>query len=719
MSIGVIFVTILAVAAIGSVFYLLTQKSTKTPSVKWAVLVITFVLLWTLTNYFILDTNPTVGSIMNSFAFAVGFLALYSLFILAQYYPVKNPRFPFNKLKYFHLAAFIFAAYAALPAVAGTVITTDSGTLDYTYPSLIITYVVGAFLVLILTVIRFAQAARETRGAERAQAVLLMIGIGLAAAFALGSNTILPLLNIDISYQAFGPLVVLMTIAFISYVISRRAIFDVRPYVARSFVYAISLGILVGLFVVATTFAAQYLFAIDVHSVQTWFFAILSVVLALLFRPIINYFNEFTAKYFYRHTLDAQKVTNTVNKILVDSQDLHSQLSQISELMRVELSVVYVNFYINAQPPLHRLLAGTQTEIFKLDAWHDICKKFEYDSQQTLLAESFHEVEDKTTTETMRQFECALVQKLTSQDEIIGYMVVGYHRGGNSITSNELQVIDMIADEIAIAVQNSRRMLQIAKFNTTLQHEINRATSELQASNAKLMALDEAKDEFISMASHQLRTPLTSIKGYLSMVLEGDVGVISDPQRNFLTQAFVSSQHMAYLIGDLLNLSRIKTGKFIISTRPTYLPDVIESEISPLFAIAKARRVQLIYKKPSDFPELELDDAKIRQVIMNIAENAIYYTPPNGKITINLKKTAKQVEFTVADTGIGVTKNEQKQIFHKFYRGQNARHLRPDGTGIGLYMAKRVIDAHKGNLIFKSTEGKGSTFGFTLPLKSK
>ena len=717
MNISIILIGILTVASVSSVIYLLLQKTAKTAAVRWAVAVIMCALLWTICNYFILKTNTTVGTILNSAAFTIGFLTLYSLFMLAQYYPVKSQHFKFDKARRYHIAAVLFALVSALPAIAGKVVAGDGGTLYYTDPPLVVVYVAVAFFLIVLTIFRFAQIAHETKGAVRAQAILLMIGLGLMALFALGASTVLPLFDINVSYQTFGPMIIIMALVFISYVLSRKAIFDVRPYLARSFVYLFSIGVLIALFITLTAFAAQYLFATSIHSPQTWFFAGVSIMLALLFRPIVGFFNEFTARYFYRHDLDAQSLTNTVNKKLVDSEDLHDQLAAIAELIRVNLSVVYVNFYINPQPPLHRLLTGTQVEIFKNEPWHELHKHLELMTQNTLLAETFHDTEDKTVSDIMRRFECALVQKLVSQGEVVGYAVIGYHRGGNSITSNELQVIETIADEVAIAVQNSRRLLQISKFNTTLKHEISLATAELKSSNQKLLALDEAKDEFISMASHQLRTPLTSIKGYLSMVLDGDVGIISEPQRNFLTQAFVSSQHMAYLIGDLLNLSRIKTGKFVVSAQPTYLPDVVQSEVEPLMAIAKARRVTLVYKSPDNFPTIDIDESKIRQVIMNFVENGIYYTPANGRVDVHLRATKKGIEFTVQDTGIGVSKSEQKHMFDKFYRAQNARRMRPDGTGIGLYMAKRVIDAHGGTLIFSSTEGKGSTFGFMLPLK--
>jgi signal transduction histidine kinase len=304
---------------------------------------------------------------------------------------------------------------------------------------------------------------------------------------------------------------------------------------------------------------------------------------------------------------------------------------------------------------------------------------------------------------------------MISQNLHVGYIIVGLKRSGNKSTNQDIQILEIVADELAIAVQNNLRFEEIAKFNITLQKKIELATTELKKTNEKLKALDEAKDEFISMASHQLRTPLTSVKGYISMLLEGDAGKTSSTQKNFLNQAFLSSQRMVYLISDLLNVSRLKTGKFIIEAGSTYLPDVVEGELSQLTETAKSRGLKIVFDKPKEFPILNLDETKTRQVIMNFADNAIYYTPRDGQITVKLLANKDTIELTVNDTGIGVPKSEQHHLFTKFYRAGNARKARPDGTGLGLFMAKKVIIAEGGAIIFKTQEGKGSTFGFSFP----
>ncbi|MDB5171130.1 MAG: hypothetical protein JWO35_824 [Candidatus Saccharibacteria bacterium] len=293
--------------------------------------------------------------------------------------------------------------------------------------------------------------------------------------------------------------------------------------------------------------------------------------------------------------------------------------------------------------------------------------------------------------------------KLMVRRRIVGVLVVGFFAPPDQITESDTNLLDRLGESIGVALDNK-----------LLFEENQHVLRQLKESNAKLRALDEAKDDFVSMASHQLRTPLTSVKGYVSMVLEGDAGEINDQQKKLLTQSFFSSQRMVYLIADLLNVSRLRTGKFVIDRAPVNLAEVVEQELQQLQDTAASRNLTLSYKKPKDFPEILLDETKTRQIIMNFADNAIYYTPSGGHIDVKLINKSDTIELRVDDDGIGVPRSEQAHLFTKFYRAGNARKARPDGTGLGLFMAKKVIVAQGGSLIFDSKEGKGSTFGFAF-----
>jgi signal transduction histidine kinase len=299
------------------------------------------------------------------------------------------------------------------------------------------------------------------------------------------------------------------------------------------------------------------------------------------------------------------------------------------------------------------------------------------------------------------------VIKLMARRKVVGLLVIGFAPQISLLKDSDQQLLERLSDSIGVALDNK-----------LLFEENQVVLRQLRETNKKLKELDETKDDFISMASHQLRTPLTSIKGYLSMVLEGDAGKITPVQKEMLSQAFFSSQRMVYLISDLLNVSRLKTGKFIIESNKINLAKVIQQELEQVEEMATSRQLTLQYDKPKDFPDLMLDDTKTRQVVMNFVDNAIYYTQAGGHITIKLLNHPSTIELRVEDNGLGVPKSEQPHLFTKFYRAGNARKARPDGTGLGLFMAKKIIVAQGGSIVFESKEGLGSTFGFILS-KSK
>ena len=222
------------------------------------------------------------------------------------------------------------------------------------------------------------------------------------------------------------------------------------------------------------------------------------------------------------------------------------------------------------------------------------------------------------------------------------------------------------------------------------------------------------KDDFLSIASHQLRTPLTSIKGYLSMLLEGDAGEVNDLQKRFLMEAFNSSERMVRIIGDFLGVSRVPSGKFELQKEEGDLAKIIDEELIVLQEIAKTRNIKIKFNKKHKKIIFSADFSKLRQVIMNMIDNAIFYSEKDSEIAIEVGEDKKYAYFKVTDSGIGVPATQQGKLFTKFYRGSNAQKKRPDGTGVGLYLSKKIIDEHNGEIIFYSQEGKGSTFGFKI-----
>lgn len=570
----------------------------------------------------------------------------------------------------------------------------------------------------IYTVVLWNRIKKASTELSKKQFKYILASVMSTTLFAFIPNIIIPILYENTSYIWIGPLSASLFALVISISIVRHRLLDVRLIVARSLAYILSLGVLVtvigGLGALVSSYLSKEFANNNVMSIVLS--GLILSLAAVSFTPLKRSFDKITNKFFYRDAYDAQAFLDELNRELVSNIDLESLLIKCSAIIGANLKPEFCIFILEETAYLPQRAIGNAKKDFS-DEDITAVRAITAHVKHTLIVADELDEEDELK-KLMRKYDIAILARLSTDLELeiegLGYLLLGAKKSGNPYNKQDLKMIEIISNELVIAIQNALRFEEIEKFNITLQEKVDNATAQLKRTNQKLKELDETKDEFISMASHQLRTPLTSVKGYLSMVLEGDVGQISGPQRKMLEQAFISSQRMVYLIADLLNVSRLKTGKFIIETKPTNLADVVEGEVSQLIDTAKSRDLRLQYKKPEVFPMLMLDETKIRQVIMNFIDNAIYYTPPGGKIEVTLEDLDKTVELRVKDNGIGVPKSERHNLFNKFYRAGNARKARPDGTGLGLFMAKKVIVAQGGAVIFETEEGKGSTFGFTF-----
>ncbi len=231
--------------------------------------------------------------------------------------------------------------------------------------------------------------------------------------------------------------------------------------------------------------------------------------------------------------------------------------------------------------------------------------------------------------------------------------------------------------------------------------------------------IERLKTEFVSISAHQLRTPLSAIKWTLKMLLDGDLGGITAEQREFLNRTYDSNERMINLINSLLNVSRIEEGRFVYKPVFVNLAAMTKSLLDDYQEMIKQKGVIIKFIKPSKpLPKVFADKEKIGLAIQNLIDNAIRYTPAGKKVIISLRRVKDEVEFNIKDEGVGIPKKQQNRIFTKFFRGTNVVKLDTDGSGLGLFITKNIIKAHKGKIWFESKQRKGSTFRFTLPTKT-
>lgn len=220
---------------------------------------------------------------------------------------------------------------------------------------------------------------------------------------------------------------------------------------------------------------------------------------------------------------------------------------------------------------------------------------------------------------------------------------------------------------------------------------------------------------------HKLKHGLTAIKWSLKMILSGDFGEVSDEQKDIIKKNMQEDEKLILLADNFLSpefrSSLTTKNRNFLNKELCDAEHIVNSALEPYETKISEKKIKLEIIKPKEKIETFLDKEKIKIVIQNILDNAVKYTPEGGKITISLNKKNKNLEIKVQDSGIGIPENEKGRLFNKFFRGTNAAKMNNDGSGLGLFIAKNIIDEHGGKIWFDSTEGQGSAFYFTLPIK--
>lgn len=668
--------------------------------------------LWVLTNLlYAIISNTQVQFVLALLSYAAaGLLALFFLLYCIELVRLRRRQVTVT----IGIIGLIVTVCSTIPGYVASSVTTNGKIVTNTVPLMIygiylLLYMGGGIGVLL-------RGRYKARGIEKDRITIVLIGLVAAAVLGLILNLALPFMG-NYDYVAVGPVASLILAGSSTYAIIRHRLFDVKLAAVRTVAYGGAIMTLAA----AYYMLAYLLFTIVLGQSTNMSTAVmpynvaLALLLAFLFQPIKRFFDKVTNDIFYKNAYSSETFFAELGSILTSTTDLRGLLESASQQIALTFKAEQAFFRLSYRNSIeHHISAGTRHhttlpvyDMHMLDAYVGA-------TDGSVFITDLIDESNNNIRRMLRSHKIALVVPLARADEGIGYLLLGDHRSG-SYTKRDIKTLTAMRNELVIAIQNALSLHEVRELNATLQQRIDVATKELRSSNAQLKHLDEVKDEFMSMASHQLRTPLTSIKGYLSMVIDGDAGKITPQQEKLLQEAFHSSERMVHLIADFLNVSRLQTGKFVVEKSEIDLNELVQTEVRDLQVMAAGRNMTLRLDAPTGPLYTNADAGKLREVIMNFVDNAIYYSKAESTITVKVVGDDDSISFTVVDQGIGVPKDEQARLFGKFFRATNARKQRPDGTGVGLYLARKVIAAHHGSIIFASHEGKGSTFGFRLP----
>ncbi|MCW1888636.1 MAG: HAMP domain-containing histidine kinase [Candidatus Moranbacteria bacterium] len=260
-------------------------------------------------------------------------------------------------------------------------------------------------------------------------------------------------------------------------------------------------------------------------------------------------------------------------------------------------------------------------------------------------------------------------------------------------------------------------LIRSVKKEVERKEELEKLSRSLAVANDRLEELDKQKSEFISIASHQLRTPLTAIRGYISLALEGSYGKMDNPEiTDLFHKIYTIDLRLSQLVEDLLNVSKIEAGKVQYKWDETSLEPVVRELYDMFIALAKKKGLSIAYEEPkTPLPIMTLDVNKIKEIVSNLIDNAIKYTEKGG-VTISIESDTTVARVVIADTGIGISKEDAERLFGKFIRTETTKKMDTGGSGLGLFVGKTFVEAHGGRVYAESDGvGKGSRFIVELP----
>jgi len=264
----------------------------------------------------------------------------------------------------------------------------------------------------------------------------------------------------------------------------------------------------------------------------------------------------------------------------------------------------------------------------------------------------------------------------------------------------QVALLKTFADQAVIAVENVRLF------------------TEIQEKTAQLEIANRHKSEFLANMSHELRTPLNAVIGFSEVLLEQMFGEVNPKQQEYLNDILSSGKHLLSLINDILDLSKIEAGRMELEAQPFDLPAALDNALTLIKERAARNSIGLVVHVDPGIGEILADERKVKQVLLNLLSNAVKFTPEGGKITMSATLNGGAVEVSVADTGIGIAAEDQQAIFEEFRQVGSDYARKREGTGLGLALARRLVELHGGTLTVASEPGKGSTFTFTIPVRS-
>jgi len=465
----------------------------------------------------------------------------------------------------------------------------------------------------------------------------------------------------------------------------------------------------------------------------------------LLFQLFFNLYEKLASRYFYYTFYSYQKVLTDLGEKITKILDLNTLTSLIVDTLIKTMKLDRAVILMREQDGHYAILKNIGfkqengislvTDSFLTEYLQKRKKPLVYEEVSLIQKDSVLKEEKRRLEklkDNMNKIEADICLPLLRENKIIGIIVLGKKVSGDAYSKEDIDLLVALSNQASIALENARLYERIEDLSENLQEKVDQQTKELKQAYNKiesayevekkahqeLKSLSEAKNQFILATQHHLRTPLTIMKGYASMLIEGDYGKLNKKAKEKLVFFSQSTQKLINLVNEFLDISQFQVGKKILKIEKVDIQKLVKDVIKEFKIEAEKKGIYLKFKKLNRIPMIKADYAKLREAIYNIVNNGIKYTEKGG-ITIFLEMKNKRLKIMIQDTGIGIGKKEINSLFEKtFERSKGAQKLYTLGRGIGLYISSSIIKAHNGKIWAESSgENSGSTFYIELPIK--
>ena len=552
---------------------------------------------------------------------------------------------------------------------------------------------------------------RRSKGPEANQIRYLLLALIFVAACGVDYFP-----TIGTAVYPFGYLMLTVMLLLIAYAIVQHQLMDITVVFRKTFSYSVVLLLLLLPCLAIMWLTETYIAAVR-H--QALIYSFLFVLVGFAFPRIKIQTERNLANILFKGAFDYRKTLDRLSREMARLQGLDKLLSYATETIARAVDTDFLAVYLlgaNREYTLessHEKLVGGAPPTIGFDSRlvrfmttaNEIVNRAPGRSKN-----KGENVSDPDLSAELDQLGAELSIPIKFENELRGLMLVGKKQSAGDYSKDELTVLSTIANQLAVAIENSKRYEEIQELNINLEKKVEQRTEELQKANEELKKLDALKSEFFSKVSHELRTPLTNIILPIQSIL-AQLGDKLDPENVLEKKAMLRNAHrLLKRINEILDIAKIEAGKMTVKAGPKDLGPILEDIVFASSIAAKEIAVELSYYSDPKLPSIYVDAEKIEKVFSNLIGNALKFTDRGGKVEISTKEAHDAVEVSVADTGIGIASEHIAYIFERFHQVDGSTSRKYEGTGLGLCLVKEFVDLHHGSVQVQSEVGRGSTF---------